>query len=246
MKRLIHSSRDLLAVGAVFTYQLCHVYRDKILTRVIKRKMHQPWMRHKEIGIIQEILKNLQPEKCLEWGAGYSTLYFPKFLSKNARWVCLEHDKDWITKIEKKTKQNPNVEVFYILPDHFPWTDEYKDGAYSDLSSYVEFPNSLGDFDFILIDGRARKECLMKAYQLLRSRGVVVLHDANRKYYHGPFELYESWVLFEDHRKFGAYLKCEGGLWVGSKETDLGFVLDVDKHRKVWRIYEKIGTALRR
>ena len=245
MKRLIHSSCGFPAVGAVFTYQLCQVYGDKILTRVFKRKMSQPWMKYKEIGIIQEILKNLQPEKCLEWGAGYSTLYFPRFLNKNARWVCLEHDKDWIRKIEKKTKQNPNVEVFYIPPDHFPWTDEYKDGAYSDLSSYVEFPNSLEDFDFILIDGRARKECLIKAYQLLRGRGIVVLHDANRKYYHGPFELYEYRALFEDHRKFDARCEYEGGLWVGSKDTDLGFVLDVDKHKKVWRIYEKIGTALR-
>ena len=218
---------------------LCKEYRDTILERSLHKVIVKPWMRYKEIEIIEEILKNLQPLKCLEWGSGYSTLYFPKFLRKNARWISLEHEKNWASKI-RSINQNLNVEIHCILPNILPWTDKHQDGDYSDLKDYIEFPSNFGKFDFILIDGRARKHCLIKAYNLIGNRGVVVLHDANRRYYHEPFKLYKNQVLFEDHRKH------EGGLWIGSKERKLNTILNVKRHKDLWLKHSKARNCKER
>jgi len=236
LKKPVSSSGNL-SIGTILT-QICKEYRDKILEKAFNIKKTKPWMKYREIEIIEEILKNLQPQKALEWGSGYSTTYFPKILNENAMWLSVEHDEKWATKV-KNVNRNPSVEIFHVHPNHFPWTDKFGDGAYSDLINYVEFPSKFGNFDFILIDGRARKDCLVKAYELVKDNGVVVLHDATREYYHEPFKLYKHQVLFQDYRKDGS------GLWVGSKGIDIKVVLDVDKHRKVWQIYDKVGKVLK-
>jgi hypothetical protein len=59
----------------------------------------KPWMKEREVDIIEEILSKLQPRNSLEWGAGYSTTYFTKFLQKDAKWTSIEHNKDWAHKI---------------------------------------------------------------------------------------------------------------------------------------------------
>ena len=50
---------------------------------VLKRKHNsfKPHMKNREILILEELLRNLKSKNCLEWGSGYSTIYFPKFLS---------------------------------------------------------------------------------------------------------------------------------------------------------------------
>ena len=42
--------------------------------------------------------------------------------------------------------------------------------------------------------------------------GVVVLHDANRMYYHKNLEIYPNQVFFPIHGRKGL------GLWIGAKE----------------------------
>ena len=229
---------DNIPAITIFFSQIYKEYRDKILDKVFNKMIIKAWMKYREIEIIKEILKHLQPQKCLEWGTGYGTIYFPIFVNENSKWISIEHEKDWSKKIEN-INQNSNVEIFHIPPNHFPWTDKYGDGAYSDLRDYVEFPSKFGNFDFILVDGRARKDCLIKAYRLIKNEGVVTLHDANRNYYHESFGLYKYHVLFKD------YCKEAGGLWVGSKGINIKDVLNVDKHRKLWQIYNKIGKMLR-
>jgi len=212
---------------------LCKEYRDRILEGVLHKKIIKPWMRYKEIEIIEEILKNQQPSKCLEWGCGYSTLHFPRFLKKSAKWISVEHEKIWASKI-RSMNQNPRVEIYHIQPNNSPWTDKYQDGDYSDLRDYIEFPSKYGKFDFILIDGRARKHCLFKTYNLLENHGVVILHDANRKYYHKSFKPYKNQVLLVDYRKH------EGGLWVGSKKRNLKKLFDVKRHKSLWLRHNEI------
>lgn len=209
------------------------IFHETILGKVGTK----PWMKHREIEIIEEILRNLKPNKCLEWGTGYSTLYFPKFLDIDAKWISLEHEKDWFEKI-KKCNVNPNVEIFTIKSNKYPWSDEHRDGSYSDLTDYIEFPTKFGKFDFILIDGRARKDCLMKACQIISDKGVVILHDAGRTYYHEPFTHFKHSLLFTDYRK-------HGGIWVGSNALELENVIDRKRHINRWKIINKIGRLFR-
>ena len=171
-------------------------------------------MGHKEIEVIKKILTELHPQRCLEWGSGYSTLYFPKFLTENAKWISIEHSREWANRI-KRMNRNSGVEVFYVPPNHYPWSDVNQDGSYSDLKDYIEFPRKFGNFDFILVDGRARKDCLTVAYDIISDGGVVILHDAERKYYHEPFKLYKYQRLFPGGQK------GIRDLWIGSKKLNI-------------------------
>jgi hypothetical protein len=84
----------------------------------------------------------------------------------------------------------------------------------------------LGKIDFIIIDGRARKDCLEKAHQILAQNGIVVLHDAQRKYYQGAFCIYKYGILLVDNS--GA-----PGLWIGSKDIDIHRLVSIRKYKKL-------------
>lgn len=211
----------------------------------------KPWMTDTELGVIEELLNKVQPQNSLEWGAGYSTIYFPRFLTSTAKWIAVEHNKQWADKISNilglkpvfflikdhsmhqfflrskflavipealkwlvfssKWRSNPEIKIVYISPNKSFLHAPLEEGTYSDFEDYINFPDKYKYFDFILIDGRARKDCLIKAYEILKENGIVVLHDANRKYYHQPFSMYKYQLLIrDDHTE-------EGGIWIGSK-----------------------------
>lgn len=215
----------------LFLLRSFNTLKDNFLEKHFRAEINKPWMVYEEIHIIEEILLNLRPKNCLEWGAGYSTLYFPKLLGNEAKWTSIEHERSWAEKIIRLNK-NGNVQVIPIAPNKLPWTDQFGDGNYSDLVDYIEYPGKFGKFDFILIDGRARKDCLIKALDIIDDLGIVVLHDANRKHYHGPFSSYKYQTLFNDKRA------KEGGLWIGSKGREINDILNVGKHKKLWQIYD--------
>lgn len=218
-----------------FSSQLFRDVKTK-LSRKLGSKKKLPWMYQKEIDLLTEALENLQPKRCLEWGSGFSTVYFPLLLSKDASWLALEHNDEWY-KIIKESNKDSRVEVVHVAPDQEPYTDPKNDGAYTDFKSYIEYPE--GKFDFIFIDGRARKDCVKKAFELINDNGLVVLHDANRTHYHEHVDLFEHRVLFDDHHdKYG-------GVWLGSKGTPISKLVEVDKHKNVWKKHDKLAKILK-
>jgi len=190
-------------------------------------------MSYEQIEIIEKILRCLQPKSCLEWGAGYGTIYFSRLLAENSKWISIEHEKEWMAKITN-INQKTNVKIFYIRPNQFPPTDDNSDGTYSDLKNYIEFPSRFGKFDFILIDGRARESCLIKAHELIGEDGVVVLHDAEREYYQKPFSLYKYQIFL------GGYNEDGKRLWIGSEGIDINNIINIAKYIRSWRIFNKI------
>lgn len=218
-----------------FLFLSCLLYEVmSLIAKVIGCNVMMPLMRYKEIIIIKEILKKRKPRMCLEWGTGYSTLYFPKCLEEDFRWISIEHEKQWFKKI-KQLIADGRISVYYVPPNQWPPTDPYADGSLADFKDYVEFPERLNEkFDFILVDGRARKFCLIKAFELLRDDGIIVLHDANRQYYHAPFMLYDYQVLFQDSRR------DEGGIWIGSKRLILDSFISIDRHKLNWNLLKNL------
>ena len=198
---------------------------------LLRMTLPLPMMRYREINIIKEVIANTNPERVLEWGCGYSTLYFSKILGDGASWLSIDHNPHWMEKIERRNK-NPNVSIHYVKPENPERTDEFRNGGYSDLAGYLEFPTDMGKFDLILIDGRARKECLIKAKELVAGNGIVILHDANRVSYHEPLKEYKSQEFFLDSRTTGY------GIWLGSNERDIGSLIDVPRHQKLWKHYK--------
>jgi len=205
--------------------------RDNIFSAKYKRRVGKPYMMWREIEILKTILLNFQPQRVLEWGAGYSTLYFPPFLNRLSQWISIENDYDWVEHLEMLGPR-PEVIIHYIKEDRYPWSDAYNDGAYDDLKTYIEFPCRFEKFDLIYIDGRARRECLLKSSSLLNDQGIVIVHDANRRhYYEGLVEAFDNVAILTDYRR------TAGGLFIASRNLDLQSYIDIDRYKKVWKFY---------
>ncbi|MEM3394013.1 MAG: hypothetical protein QXY79_03100, partial [Candidatus Methanomethylicia archaeon] len=116
----------MTVIGDIFKYVL-YEWRDILLTKIFQKELIKPLMKYREMDIIKEVILALNPKKVLEWGTGYSTLYFPKYLPKHSLWISIEHDIKWFKKI-KVLNQNPNVKIHLVLPNNSPWSDEYGDG----------------------------------------------------------------------------------------------------------------------
>lgn len=151
-----------------------------------------------EIKYIEKLLlEQAQKNKflnILEWGSGNSTIYFSKFLKEKGigfKWTAMEHFVLWHKKVISMIEKNnlsDNVEYFLKSPTH---ENDKNIQETLNLDEYINFPSTLGKkFNFILVDGRKRKECLERASSILSHDGVVVLHDAEREWYHDGFKYY--------------------------------------------------------
>ena len=124
-----------------------------------------PYMDSIDIYLMRVIISKYKAEVCLEWGSGYSTLHFPFMSSSIKKWTSIEHDPIWYSIMNKKLDniKHKQIEIILKTPNTYPWTDEFNDGSYSDLIEYINYPRSTGQkYDFILIDGRARKYCVFE------------------------------------------------------------------------------------
>jgi predicted O-methyltransferase YrrM len=217
--------------------QLCRDVRAKVRRELLKR-LDVPWMKAKELDLILEILARLQPSRCLEWGAGLSTLYFPPRTPGLTRWLSIEHHRAWYEDLAARNT-DPRVEVVHIPPDQGDYVTTRNEGTLEDFRTYVGYPETLGErFDFILVDGRARRFCLQAAFRLVSDRGVVVLHDANRAAYLEELPPFAHAEHFTDWKRRG------GGIWVGSTGRPISEVLDVPAHRRLWKGHHRVARAL--
>ncbi|MFM9074354.1 MAG: hypothetical protein ACKORJ_02115 [Bacteroidota bacterium] len=224
------------APNPTFLGQTLRDFSAKI-ERKTSSSYRKPWMRTREMDIILEVLANIRPANCLEWGSGFSTLYFPELIPGLEHWYSLEHHSGWYERV-KGMITDPRVEINLAVPDladYFSIKGKYGpklEGYYEDFKTYIEWPRSKGiKFDFIFIDGRARKECLKVAFELVSDRGAVIVHDANRDTYFEDLPAFHSSVRFTDYRQH----RKEGGIWIGSKTRPVGDFLDIPLHQDLWR-----------
>lgn len=123
---------------------------------------------------IKDILLGFDSPKIFEYGSGYSTVYFPRFLinsRKGFTYTSVENNARWNQKVLKlinKYDLNKSVKINFI----------------SDEDTYANFPSTLTyKFDLIIIDGRFRNKCMEVAKNCLSDKGSIFLHDAEREKY---------------------------------------------------------------
>jgi hypothetical protein len=176
------------------------------------------------------------PLRVLEWGSGLSTLHYPAWLIERNRpvaWLSIEHHREffraalepalrtsgarivWSEDIptSRSVWQRSHVGVTAVVFDKGPINPldrsptRYEDRA-KDLDDYVSFPSQCDlRFDLVLVDGRKRRRCVLAAASLLDASGVVLLHDAQRPYYHCALSTFPS------SRRIG------DELWIGAVES---------------------------
>jgi len=154
------------------------------------------YMHPVEYAQLLATLHTLAPRRCLEWGSGGSTKAILRDCPFIERYVSIEHHGAWYQKVAQIVS-DPRLSLNHI-PANEPialdepstaqiiaWDASAEQNA-SVMASYVSFAAKLDEapFDFVLVDGRARRFCIAAGYELLRGGGVLVLHDAQREQYH--------------------------------------------------------------
>lgn len=234
----------------VFSLFVSQLYDDvvfKFKRNVLKKQMNIPWMRYREIELIKDLILSLNPKTSLEWGAGTGTHFFTDFISKDSKWISIEHNEEWAETVKKQINK-PNVSIIHKGPNNEPAPGAYyglvdykiNDGTYEDFKDYIEYPSEYTPYDLVLIDGRARTQCLEQSVNLLSDNGVVILHDANRTQYHEGFKNYRQGILFQDQRE------SSGGIWIGTNsEIPLSDIIDIEAYTRLWRLYFNFGKFIK-
>lgn len=141
----------------------------------------QPWMSDIEIETIKKYLKS---NFCmLEYGSGGSTLLFPNFVNE---YYSIEHNKEWFEKV--KLQCDKKVNINYVGMDSVTppdkrvkvqsWKDLKDSSRAKDYHSYIRYPKKFNTkFDAVLVDGRARPECVEFITDYLKDDGYLFMHD---------------------------------------------------------------------
>ncbi|MEN2281288.1 hypothetical protein AAGF08_04055 [Algoriphagus sp. SE2] len=146
-----------------------------------------PWMTVPAVKFLKKyITKN---SKGFEYGSGASTLFFA---NKGVDLVSIDHNSEWFEKIKNVLDlyHISNVNYFLVEPDgnsevEGVFSKKEKKYINKDFSVYAKFIQSYPDryFDFIVIDGRVRLECLKYSLSKLKKGGILIFDNADREEY---------------------------------------------------------------
>lgn len=109
-----------------------------------------PWYTYPTIHFLET--KDLRDKTVLEFGAGYSTLWWASHVKSV---VAFEDNRGWYDRLLAKVP--PNVKLVYV--------EDSK-------------PELLGAFDIIIVDGLERGHCIKLASRLLALNGAIVADDS--------------------------------------------------------------------
>lgn len=148
-------------------------------------EINHPLMSSEERVFVEGYLS--ETTVALEWGCGNSTLWFGR---RCRRWLSVEHDYAWAARVAKMLPPSHSIHLLYSPPDEpvIPVLDDpagYPDGYAEAFRSYIRAPGDRavkkvcdGDFDVVLIDGRARLFCAEYAIGHPRmKKAVILIHD---------------------------------------------------------------------
>lgn len=190
-------------------------WKYRILRPVIKirykafRKKHSPtpWLSPAATMFFDEWLT--KEHVGVEFGSGLSTIFFAK---RTQKMIVVEHYKPWYDKVVELFKEHDidNVDYRFVAQQKVGET-EFKPALFEsfDLANsgfeprwdYLNYFTVLADLqnyslDFILVDGRARPECLFLSTDKLKSGGLMVLDNSERERYKIVFDHLKEWTSY--------------------------------------------------
>ena len=144
-----------------------------------------PWWTYRAVDEIEVWLSaRRRPARVFEYGAGASTVWLAR---RSGEVVSIEHDPGFAVAMEALLSTVPNATLWLRppSPSAHPVVPSAKEGyAGLDFASYVAAIDEIsGDFDLVVIDGRAREACLQRALRRLADGGIVVFDNSRRRRY---------------------------------------------------------------
>ncbi len=124
-----------------------------------RRRPDEPWLTASMVAFLDQWLR--PTDEVLEWGARRSTRWFA---DRVARVQSVEHDPTWAAEVAVATERTGNVHLAAVPAE--------------DVSRYVAAWSD--PVDLALIDGIHRDRCALRALDLVRPGGLVVVDNAER------------------------------------------------------------------
>lgn len=167
-----------------------------------RQAVYRPLMSPAEFSQLMTAIWAIRPRRVLEWGSGGSTQTILGQCPFIERYVSIEHDAGWYERV-KLAVADPRLDLHLVEPTRpepprrllnatKPKRNRYRLESEVDQSlfaDYVGLPRKLGEvYDFVLVDGRARRFCMPVGWELLAPGGIMAIHDAQREIYHPVIE----------------------------------------------------------
>lgn len=190
-------------------------WKYRMLRPIIKvryktfRKKHSPtpWLSPAATMFFDEWLT--KDHVGVEFGSGLSTIFFAK---RTKKMIVVEHFKPWYEKVVELFKKHTveNVDYRFVAqqeeneinpnPSLFEAFD-LATRSFEPRWDYLNYFTVLSDLekeslDFVLVDGRARPECLFMSLDKLKSGGLMVLDNSERKRYSIVFDHLKDWPTY--------------------------------------------------
>lgn len=187
---------------AYLRYRLSRPFLKLKYEKFQKKHPNLPWLTPDAIHVLQQLLNGGHG---LEYGSGRSTVFFAGLLD---RLDSIEHHEGWYHKVKTmlKEKHIENTNLHFVAPNGdvslpklssedqvFMTVEEYpvKDESFLDYILKLEIFED-DSLDFILVDGRARRSCCLKAFDKLKKGGLLVLDNSERRRYHEVHEAFRA------------------------------------------------------
>lgn len=145
-----------------------------------------PWWTFDSSARVDAFLTGRRRARVFEWGSGASTVWLAR---RAESVVAVEHDPDWARIVKTLVGQNPAVELVTMPPTQargLPGEARSAKPGHENLDfhDYVNVIEKVGgEFDVIVIDGRAREVCLQAALPHLVEDGLLVFDNVERRRY---------------------------------------------------------------
>jgi hypothetical protein len=150
----------------------------------------KPWIPFEAANWLQLYLRRNM--RVFEWGSGGSTI----FLSERAGHIfSVEHDQKWHALVSKALAERGITNCSYQLHEPKPLPGNFSTLDASQTSRFIYddyYPGTTLDeyvraidvhpdhtFDLVLVDGRARTECIQHAIPKIKPAGYLMLDNSN-------------------------------------------------------------------
>lgn len=162
-KTRFHDARGNLVDFTGLTTSMPKALIGTLLRKTVGYRPLKPWIAYRAINELENLI---QPDwKILEFGSGMSTVW----LAQQCEHVySIEHNRAWYEKVCEIIKQKNVTNITY----------EYRERSnYTDLSALAD-----DYFDFVLIDGLQRSDCVKSSLSKLKRPGFVYLDNCDKHF----------------------------------------------------------------